>query len=343
MKSIKGIQKITKAVYMVASAKLRKAVARLEAARAFAAPIEEVWKTPTPKEENKKTARYLLVPITSDRGLCGGFNASVIREAKRVMADLVKVHPSTSIISYGEKAKLGLERSFREHFNTTVTDTAKLPLRNFKQTGVLADVISKATFDTGHMVVNRFKNMLAFETQTIPLANKQAWLENQYDALTTYEVEGTVDGVENLVEYRNAVQLWHYLVETDTSELVARMNAMQGASSNIQELMGNLQIFYNMSRQARITNELVEVISGAIAAEEGVGSSGKKEKGAKKASSEGKPDEAKKKKEAAAPGGGSAKAPEAPRAKSPSGSPSGSRSSSPTPPKGPRVTKGPKS
>jgi ATP synthase F1 gamma subunit len=280
MKSIKGIQKITKAVYMIASARLRKAVARLEAARAFAAPLEEVWKTPAPKEGQK--AHYLLVPITSDRGLCGGFNASVIREAKRVIPDLLKAHPSASILSYGEKAKLGLERMFRDRFSVTVTDTAKLPARTFKQTGIIADFISKANFDVGHIISNRFKNMMAFETQHIPLANKQAWLDNQYEALMAYEVEGTVDGVENLVEYRNAVQLWHQLVETDTSELVARMNAMQGASSNISELMGVLQLQYNKSRQARITNELVEVISGAIAAEEGHKKRGGYEGGSKR-------------------------------------------------------------
>jgi len=272
MKSVKGIQKITKAVYMVASAKLRRAQLRLEAARSFSKPMEDVWKTPEPKDKDKKQQRYLLVPITSDRGLCGGFNSSVVREAKKVITDLLKTYQSATVIAYGEKAKVGMERAFGEHFTATITDYSKLPQRTFKQTAMLADVINKANFDLGHILVNSFKNLLTFETMTVPVVPKKVWEESQYDAFVNYEIQGNVDTIENLIEFRNAVALWHWFVECDTSELTARMNAMQGAASNTKELLGALQLQYNKTRQSRITTELCEVIGGAIAAEEFGGS-----------------------------------------------------------------------
>jgi len=266
IKSVKGIQKITKAVYMVASAKLRKQQARLEVGRTFAEPIENLWSAPESKKP-QKDQKFVLVSVTSDRGLCGGFNSSVTREAKKVLNDAIKKYGKIDIITFGEKVKVGLERGFGEHFHTTISDFGKLPARTFRQTGMLVDFINNNDFDAGVMLFNRFKNLAAYDLTSIPMAGKAEWAAAAADAFVDYEIQGNIDTIDNLIEFCQAVRLWSAFVETDTSELSARTSAMQGASTNTKELLSTLSLQYNKLRQARITNELIEIISGATASD----------------------------------------------------------------------------
>jgi len=268
IRAVKGIEKITKAVYMVASAKMRKAEARLTAARNFAAPLESVWETPQAPKDSADKKRYLVVPVSSDRGLCGSFNAAVVRDAKDIVKAQLKSSPSVSIITYGEKVRAGLLRTYGEHFAANLSDLSKLPVRTFKQTAMLASYMDKVDFDAGTLIFQRFKSMLGSDITHVPLAPKRAWEAAALTALVDFEIQGDVDTIDNLIEFRRAVTLWRYLVETDMSELTSRMNAMNGASKNTKEMMGKLQLYYNKARQGRITAELVEVVSGATAADE---------------------------------------------------------------------------
>jgi len=209
-----------------------------------------------------------VVPVSSDRGLCGSFNAAVVRDAKDIVKAQLKSSPSVSIITYGEKVRAGLLRTYGEHFAANLSDLSKLPVRTFKQTAMLASYMDKVDFDAGTLIFQRFKSMLGSDITHVPLAPKRAWEAAALTALVDFEIQGDVDTIDNLIEFRRAVTLWRYLVETDMSELTSRMNAMNGASKNTKEMMGKLQLYYNKARQGRITAELVEVVSGATAADE---------------------------------------------------------------------------
>lgn len=264
IKAVKNIQKITKAVYMVASAKLRRAEANLHAVRTFAKSMNEFW--PIPAKEVNPQSNYLLAIVSGDRGLCGSFNSTINREGKRRLQALEGKTKSTQVITFGEKVRVALLRTYGGLFALNLTDLWKSKVASFRQVGLLSESLSKAQFDEGHLVFNSFKNLMSFNTLEVPLRPYSYFEKDKFNPeIVKYEVEGGLDFYENLFEFRNAVLLWYALTESATSELSARMNAMQGASKNTKEMIHVLSLKYNRSRQARITTELTEIVSGAVA------------------------------------------------------------------------------
>jgi F-type H+-transporting ATPase subunit gamma len=270
IKSVANIEKITKAMKMVAAAKLRRVQNHLDVARDFQADIMSCW--PEPSQEALDQAgdgksQHLIIGITADKGLCGAVNSTIIRNVR----DKLKTEEckDADVLLFGDKARLGLERLYGGHFKETAADIGKLRVKSFAQASALADMILNAKYTTCDIVYNRFKNMLAYETTTI----KQHPLEVLcHDNPSQFEgrVIGAMDVYENLYEFRMGVQMYHLLAETDTSELSARMNAMGNSSQNAADMLSDLNLLYNRTRQAKITTELIEIISGASAAAEQV-------------------------------------------------------------------------
>lgn len=170
----------------------------------------------------------------------------------------------------GEKGKGSLERLFGKTFVLSISDSYKSKVMSFKQVAMVTDLVLNQGFDRIEVIYNRFKNLLAFETSKeilyswkllAPLSNKQ---------FSRYEIEG--DGysfvLQNLYEYRTATRFFHLFQENATSEQSARMNAMGNSSKNAAEMQDALKLLYNRTRQAKITTELIEIISGASAADE---------------------------------------------------------------------------
>jgi len=270
MKAVNNIKKITKAMKMVAAAKLRRSQESLESARAFSQSLTQL--IPDPKagdaKDEKKGPNRAFVGITSDRGLCGAVNSVVIRDIKgrfNTMSEADKAVPPT-VCLFGEKARIALERNLGHYFSFAITEQSKLKRYTFKQALHLATILNDLKLDDSLLIYNYFKSLLTYETRAVPWPSLQTVLnsENQF---VEYEIEGDNDFWENLYDFRTAVRLFHFFAETETSELSSRMNAMGGSAKNAGEMLDRLRLQYNRTRQARITTELIEIISGAVALE----------------------------------------------------------------------------
>ena len=209
----------------------------------------------------------LVVPITPDRGLCGSVSAQVSRATKHRVAALHKQDKTVLIAVYGEKARASLERNFSADFTSTTADHSKLKRRTFKQTAMMANAIVSVPFETAEVIYNQFKNMITFENRDIRL---QSFAQATADPklFEPYEIEGNPDALENLYEFTTAVRLHLWLAECDMVEFSQRVNSMGNSSKSAEDMLARLKLLYNRTRQAKITTELVEIISGAAAADD---------------------------------------------------------------------------
>lgn len=267
--SVKNIKKITSAMKMVAACKLRGAQENLEVSRAFQKSMGEVWKMPANPPKAKK---QLWVGISSDRGLCGAINSSIVRgirdSIKREEADEKSDLTETSIVLYGEKCKQGLERLFPESLKCTISETTKFHPMTFNMSCELADYFLSVPVDQTRIFYQEFKSMIAYETTEDVGYSYEAVKDSFATDYAEYEVEGDADTMQNLYEFRSAVKLFHYFAENETSTLSARMAAMDNSSKNAGDMIDTLTLFLNRSRQAKITTELSEIVGGAAALEE---------------------------------------------------------------------------
>lgn len=269
IKSVANIGKITKAMKMVSAAKLRRSQINLDAARLFAEDMSTFWPDPVVSDETKEGSKYLVVGCASDKGLCGAINSSVVRNIRAKLIDAKANKEEPQLVLYGDKARQGLVRLYEKHFVATFNDLAKLRDKSFDQAAELAQVILDQKFDRGELVYNWFRSMLSYETRTVPLFTFEQSMKNK-GALQMFQVYGgrKEDVLKALYEFRLATRLFYFFAEGDTSELSARMNAMGNSSKNAEEMLSGLQLQYNRKRQAKITTELIEIISGAAAAED---------------------------------------------------------------------------
>jgi F-type H+-transporting ATPase subunit gamma len=279
MVAVGNIKKITKAMKMVASAKVRRAQEALNAAREFSKGVIEMLPAVTPEstdvttmavksEGEGKTGQYLLLAITPDRGLCGSVNGSIVRATRARGLHHGKVGRQISVMGLGEKTRAGLERLFAKDIKHTIGEHSKLRRRTFKQSLILADyILSTIPFDQGEIVYNQFKNMISFETKTIGIQSLQTVLQEP-KTFEAYDFEGDADSLENFYSFVFALRLHSILAETDMVEFSQRVNSMTNSSKNAEDMLTRLRLLYNRVRQARVTTELVEIISGATAADD---------------------------------------------------------------------------
>ncbi len=276
--SVKSTQKITKAMKMVAAAKLRKAQESAEKGRPYSEKMQNIILNLTesisdPQNAPKllvgtgKDQTHLCVVMTSDRGLCGGFNSNICRLAKKFFEKTLKESKSLKIIIVGSKGHDQLKREYGEYIiqKLSFKNKKKISFNEANQVGkIILDLFDKNEFDKCILFFNNFKNVI---TQ-IPQAQQiiPAEIKNEFKKKEEifYEFEPDEDEIlEDLLPKNISTQVFKAFLENSASEQGSRMTAMDSATRNAGDLVNKLTINYNRSRQAVITKELIEIISGA--------------------------------------------------------------------------------
>jgi len=279
--SVKSTQKITSAMKMVAAAKLRRAQENAEAARPYAERMERMLGSlassmagregaPPLLAGNGRDQVHLIVVMTSDKGLCGGFNSSIVRAARRKIRELREQGKEVKIFTVGRKGRDQLRRDLGGLIIGHLEDVGR-PRLSFAVAAKLGDRLATGfaagEFDVCHIVYNKFKSamtqIVTFQ-QLIPFALPAEGTASASDVVYDYEPDET-EILESLLPRNIGVQVYRALLENEASEQGARMTAMDSATRNAGEMINKLTIFYNRSRQAYITKELIEIISGAEA------------------------------------------------------------------------------
>lgn len=277
--SVKSTQKITKAKQMVAAAKLRKAQAAAEAARPYASRLAEVMGSLAAKVAGQDNGpllmrgtgsdqRHLLVVVNTDKGLCGGLNSNIVKEAKLQARALEAAGKTMSFYLVGKKGRAPIRRDYPNGIAAGY-DTGNVRTPGFDEASAIArellEMFEAGKFDVAHLVAPEFKNALTqlpVTTQIIPVPAPTNTVA--IDAVVEYE-PGEEEILEELLPRYVTTQLFGALLEREASEQGASMTAMDNATRNAGELINKLTIQYNRSRQAAITTELIEIIAGAEA------------------------------------------------------------------------------
>ena len=277
IKSVKSTQKITKAMKMVAAAKLRKAQESAEKGRPYSEKMQNIILNLTKSINDTQNApkllvgtgedkKYLCVVLTADRGLCGGFNSNICKLAKSNFKKILSEGKELKIITVGSK---GLDQIKREYGNYVIK---KFSFKDKKQISFnegdiigkeIINLFNKNEFDKCILFYNNFKNVI---TQ-IPQAQQIIPLNDEGEESSSeesYEFEPDEDEIlSNLLQKNISTQIFKAMLENSASEQGSRMSAMDNATRNAGEIVDKLTIEYNRSRQAAITKELIEIISGA--------------------------------------------------------------------------------
>ncbi|XP_068643056.1 ATP synthase subunit gamma, mitochondrial-like [Aristolochia californica] len=269
MKSVKNIQKITKAMKMVAASKLRAIQTKAENSRGIWQPFTALLGD-APSIDVKKN---VIVTISSDKGLCGGINSTSVKISKAFRKLCSGPENETKYVVLGEKAKVQLVRDSRKDIELSVSELQKNPL-NYTQVSVLADdILKNVEFDALRIVFNKFHSVVAFvptiSTVLSPeIVERESETGGKLGDLDSYEIEGgetKSEVLQNLAEFQFSCVLFNAVLENACSEQGARMSAMDSSSRNAGEMLDRLTLTYNRTRQASITTELIEIISGASA------------------------------------------------------------------------------
>jgi F-type H+-transporting ATPase subunit gamma len=275
--SVKNTRKITKAMQMVAAAKLRRAQEAAEAARPFAERMTAVMSAlaagvgtgegaPKLLAGNGRDQVHLLVVMTSERGLCGGFNSSIVKLARARAAELVAAGKTVKILTVGKKGREQLKRDWAQAFVGHV-DLSEVKRVGYANAQAIARQVT-AAFEGGEAdVVTIFYNRFQSVISQIP--TMQQVIPAKFEGAPTtalYDYEPSEEAIlADLLPRGVATQIFTALLENGASEQGARMSAMDNATRNAGDMINRLTIQYNRSRQAAITKELIEIISGAEA------------------------------------------------------------------------------
>ena len=275
IRSVKSTQQLTKAMKMVAAAKLRRAQERMYAARPYAAALREVLASVALRVDVSKhpllqrreaERKVLLMVVTADRGLCGAFNTNVIRGAMNAMAE--KGWEEVHLLPIGRKANDFFKRRsipIRRQA-TQVYQALSLETVRAIATALIDDFVG-GEFDAVYVQYNEFKSIIAQKVtldRLLPL--ERAWSEQQTPAVEYLYEPGPEQILNDLLPKHIEFQLYRILLESAAAEQGARMTAMEAATKNATDLIGQLTLTYNRIRQASITKEIIEIVSGAAAA-----------------------------------------------------------------------------
>ena len=277
--SVKSTQKITKAMKMVAAAKLRKAQENAEKGRPYSekmnniilnlsAGVSDPHSAPKLLVGTGKQDDHLCVVLTSDRGLCGGFNTNIIKKAKNYFEKIKKQGKSLKIITVGSKGYDQLKRQYGTYIveNISFKDSKNINYFDASKVGsLIIDKFQKNDFDVCTIFYNKFKNVISQIPQAQQIIPLESLDKNKEENLEiSYEFEPDEDEIlSNLLPKNISTQIFKAMLENSASEQGSRMTAMDNATRNAGDLVDKLTIQYNRSRQAAITKELIEIISGA--------------------------------------------------------------------------------
>jgi len=280
--SVKSTQKITAAMKMVAAAKLRRAQDTAESGRPYSTRMRQVIGNLASKADpssapqllvgNGKDQTHLLVIMSADRGLCGGFNGSITRQTRAEVARLKAENKTVKLLMVGRKSADALRREFGDMYIDQHEGLQGTSV-NYDDAASIADTIRSkfeaGEFDVCTLIFNKFKNAITQEitlTRLIPAEVDESDAADNDAAAVSYEYEPEEDELLASLLPRNlSTQIYSALLESSAAELAARMTAMDNATRNAGELIDRLTLVYNRTRQANITSELIEIISGAEA------------------------------------------------------------------------------
>ena len=258
IESVQSTRKITSAMKMVAASKLRRAQEAAEAARPYAERMERMDDV------------HLVVVMTANRGLAGGFNSNIIRSARGLVRELLERGKTVKILAVGRKGRDAMRRDFRELLIGEYTELARKRVA-FSEA---SDVASKITamfangeFDVATMIYARFKSavsQIVTRQQIIPFPVPQAPVGGEAQVVYDYEPSDT-EILGSLLPQNLAIQVFRAMLENSASFFGSQMAAMDNATRNAGEMINKLKLTYNRQRQAMITKELIEIISGAEA------------------------------------------------------------------------------
>jgi F-type H+-transporting ATPase subunit gamma len=284
IRSVQSTQKITKAMKMVAAAKLRRAQEQAMAARPYAEAMDKILASLGASFKGGTGPRllagtgsdkvHLVIVATADRGLCGGFNSTIVREARRHIRALLADGKTVKIFCVGRKGREQLRRDFSNHIVETITDLGR-PRLSFadahKVTARVMEMFAAGEFDVASVIFNRFKSAM---TQVV---TRQQLIPPPAPEVATTAAPATMGGavyefepdeaeiLADLLPRNLTVQIFRVLLENAASFYGSQMTAMDSASRNAGDVIKKLTLQMNRSRQASITKELIEIISGAEA------------------------------------------------------------------------------
>ncbi len=285
--SVKSTQKMTKAMKMVAASKLRKAKLVVESSRPYAEKLEELMfdlasnisiqqsndvRFSMMNGYNCGNKTYLIIILSSDRGLCGGLNTSTVKYAKSYIDSLVKHGKNVKIFTIGKKAHDQLKSRFGDKVIKTHFGIFKNNIEHQNATEIADEIISlfdKKEFDVCNVIYSKFRSAIAQDVvkkQLIPIDIKSHGKPITIDSPINYE-ENKEKLLYDLLPKNLTMQIYNELLENSASEQGARMAAMESATNNAGKMIKNLTLIYNRTRQANITRELIDIVSGANAAQ----------------------------------------------------------------------------
>tara|TARA_B100001179_G_scaffold170909_1_gene126420 strand:- start:388 stop:1266 length:879 start_codon:yes stop_codon:yes gene_type:complete len=277
--SVKSTQKITKAMKMVAAAKLKRAQESAERGRPFSEKMNNIILNLSNSISDKdnaskflvgtgKNITHLCVVITADRGLCGGFNTNICKKAKNYFDNILKEEKTLKIFTVGSKGHDQLKRVYGKYIVEKINfkGLKKITYKEAENVGkIIIQLFKESQFDICTIFYNKFRNVISQipqEEQIIPIKNSKE--EELSKSSSFYEFEPDEDEILNELLPRNiSTQIFKAFLENAASEQGSRMTAMDNATRNAGDLVDKLTITYNRSRQAAITKELIEIISGA--------------------------------------------------------------------------------
>jgi len=277
--SVKSTQKITAAMKMVAAAKLRRAQEAAESGRPYADRMRGLVANLAAKADpssapallvgNGKSASHLLVVISADRGLCGGFNGSITRQTRAEVTRLTSEGKTVKLLMVGRKSADSLRREFGDKYIASLEGIQGTSVA-FSEAADLSETIrsgfENGDFDVCTMIYNKFVNAITQEVKLTQLIPAEVVDAGDGEAGGNYDYEPEEDELlASLLPRIISTQIYSALLESSAAELAARMTAMDNATRNAGEMIDSLTLVFNRTRQAAITNELIEIISGAEA------------------------------------------------------------------------------
>ena len=279
IKSVKSTQKITKAMKMVAAAKLRRAQESAEKGRPYSEKMNNIILNLSNAIADKENASKFLVGtgkddvqlcviITADKGLCGGFNTNICRKARNYFEKILKEEKTLKIFTVGSKGEDQLKRVYGSYIVEKVNFKGykKITYQDAEEVGnKIIKLFNESQFDVCKIFYNQFKNVMIQVPQIqqiIPIENTNSEKSKTSEAYYEFEPEES-EILDNLLPRNISTQIFKAFLENAASEQGSRMTAMDSATRNAGELVDKLTITYNRSRQAVITKELIEIISGA--------------------------------------------------------------------------------
>ncbi|KAF3818731.1 hypothetical protein GH733_012148 [Mirounga leonina] len=275
LKSIKNIQKITKSMKMVAAAKYARAERELKPARVYGIGSLALYEKADIKvPEDKK--KHLLIGVSSDRGLCGAIHSSVAKQMKSEAATLTAAGKEVMLVGIGDKIRGILHRTHSDQFLVSFKEVGRKPPTFGDASTIALELLNSGyEFDEGSIIFNQFRqekfrnrsffmlvSVISYKTEEKPIFSLETVASAE--SMSIYD-DIDADVLQNYQEYNLASIIYYSLKESTTSEQSARMTAMDNASKNASEMIDKLTLTFNRTRQAVITKELIEIISGAAA------------------------------------------------------------------------------